>query len=154
MSDSGQKTPLCLPITPPVRKKEPFSGFRSPKFALLTPLWPPKASENHPFSAHFRAPLFGHIDRIYPARQVSVASGQWPAISHSANDSMAQSLNSSMTQSPDRSITQFFPLPPLFFRLAFSPRKLYAHFPDDGVVNGPTSSRVTRSRVARTPRRL
>jgi len=62
MSDSGPKTPLRQPSSPPVRKKCLFSGFRSPKYALLTPLFPPKPPENHPFSAHFRAPCFGQID--------------------------------------------------------------------------------------------
>jgi hypothetical protein len=61
MSDSVPETPLRPPITPPARKKAPFSGFRGPKYALLTPLFPPKAPGNHPFCAHFRAPGFGQI---------------------------------------------------------------------------------------------
>jgi hypothetical protein len=60
MSDSGPKTPLRLPISPPVRKKAPFSGFRGPKYALFTPLFPPKPTENRPFCAHFRALGFRH----------------------------------------------------------------------------------------------
>ena len=67
MSDSGAKTPRRPPITPPARQKAPFSGFRSPKYALLTPLFSPKPPKNHPFSAHFRAPAFGHIARVCPA---------------------------------------------------------------------------------------
>jgi len=59
MADYGPKTPLRPPITPLVRKKRFFSGFGSPNYALLTPLFPPKPPENHPFCAHFRAPLFG-----------------------------------------------------------------------------------------------
>jgi hypothetical protein len=40
-------------------KKRPFSRFRGPKFALLTPLFPPKPPKNPPFCAHFRTPFFG-----------------------------------------------------------------------------------------------
>jgi hypothetical protein len=81
MSDSGPKTPICPPITPPARKKRLFSGFRSPKYALLTPLWPPKAPENHPFCAHFRAHFVGQSARIYPARHLSLVSGQLAVVS-------------------------------------------------------------------------
>ena len=80
MSDSGRKTPLHPPITPPVRKKAPFSGFRSPKYALLTPLFPPNPPENRPFCAHFRALGFGQIALTIPPRRLSPVTRQWSAV--------------------------------------------------------------------------
>ena len=122
MSDSGPKIPLRPPITPPARKKRLFSDFRGPKCALLTPLFPPKPPENHPFSAHFRAPLFGQLARVFgfrylpfrvssfhfrvsafassylrhAHRRLSPATREWSAISHS---SITQFFNDSTAQS-------------------------------------------------------
>ena len=161
MSDSGPETPLRQPSGPPARKKRLFSGFRSPKYALLTPLLPPKPPENHPFSAHFRAPCFGQLARDCP-RPVAAGLPRQPAPKQPVGSRHKAVSSTQISQSPDHSIlhhSQFSisaitqsPDHPIL--LAFSPRKLYTPLSDDGVVNGPPSSRVTRFRIARTPRTL
>jgi len=134
MSDSGPTHPLRQPITPPVRKKAPFFLLPEPQIRPSDPLFPPKTTKNRPFSAHFRA--FFRTTCPYSSRS-SLVTRQWSAISHSANDSITRSLNHSILSAPA------LILPPCFF-LA----KVVYPSSDDGVVNGPPSSRVTRFRVA------
>ena len=100
MSDSDPKTPLRQPSTPPARKKAPFSRLPEPKIRPSDPLFPPKTTKNHPFSAHFRAPAFGQIALTLPPRRLSPVTRQWSAISHSANDSITQFFNDSILPSP------------------------------------------------------
>ena len=83
MSAFGPNIPLWPPITPPVGKKGLFHAFRSPKFALLTPLFPPKSPKNHPFCAQYLAFSFGQSapysspSPLVP-RHSPVVSGQRP----------------------------------------------------------------------------
>ena len=157
MSDSGQETHLLPPITPPVRKKAPFFLLPEPP---IRPSDPSFAAQSPP-----KSPLFGPFLRPFFRTTCPYSSPSSLVTRHSLvvshqpflNHSIARSLNSSPFRIHNSlfsisSITQFFPLPPLFFRLVFSPRKLHTPSPDDGVVNAPPSSRVTRLRIARTPR--
>ena len=166
MPDSAPEPPVRQPSGPPARKKRLFSGFRSPKYALLTPLFPPKAPENRPFCAHFRAPCFGQLARDCP-RPVAAGLPRQPAPKQPVGSRHKAVSSTQIPQSPDHSILHHSQFTIQHFRnhsitrslnhsilLAFSPRKLYTPSPDDGVVNGPPSSRVTRSPIAHTPRRL
>ena len=101
MSDSSPKTPLRTPITPPARRKAPFSRLTEPPIRPFDPPFcrPPPPQKKHPFCVHFRAPLFGQCARIYPrppapkqpvgSRHEAVSSTQY------ANLSITRSLNSS-----------------------------------------------------------
>ena len=62
-------------------KKRLFPDFRGPKYALLTPLLPLKALENHPFCAHFRALSIGYIARNCP-RPVAAGFPRHVALPH------------------------------------------------------------------------
>ena len=76
MSDYGPETPLRQPSSPPVRKKSPFSGFRSPKYAILTPLFPKKSPKITRF-APISAPLVSDKLTVF----IPLAKCQLPLLS-------------------------------------------------------------------------
>jgi hypothetical protein len=64
MADSGQKS-LCDGQSHLEHAKNAlFHASEAQKYAFFDPLFPLQAPQNHPFSAHFRAPHSGHIARI------------------------------------------------------------------------------------------